>query len=154
MSKSNKASSRRRSSRVNCSRVSWRISRMLWRVAQTSMSLRLPLLLVPLCLDILESTRVTKGDGWNGISTLSHPENPIELEIQAGSKADRAHNTHTKLMVDRKSSGKPNEKVMSKVVKLQKKKCQKVGSKDEENLSIHTRWKTNGVSTTGKMSTK
>ena len=44
----------------------------------------------------------------------------------------------------------PNEKVMSKVVILQKKKCQKVGSKDEENLSIHTRWKTNEVSTTEK----
>ena len=57
----------------------------------------------------LGNTRVTKGDGWNGISTLSHPYNPIELEFQAGSKADRAHNTHTKLMVDRKSSGKPNE---------------------------------------------
>ena len=58
----------------------------------------------------LGNTRVTKGDGWNGISTLSHPDNPIELEFQVGSKADSAHDTHTKLMVDRKSSGKPNEK--------------------------------------------
>ena len=41
------------------------------------------------------NTRVTKGDGWNGISTLSHSDNPIELEIQAESKADHAHNTHT-----------------------------------------------------------
>ena len=58
----------------------------------------------------LGNTRETKGDGWNGISTLSHPDNPIELEVQAGRKADHAHDTHTKLMVDRKSSGKPNEK--------------------------------------------
>ena len=43
----------------------------------------------------LGNTRVTKGDGWNGISTLSHPDSPMELEILAGSKADRAHDTHT-----------------------------------------------------------
>ena len=81
------------------------------------------------------------------------------MEIQAGSKADRAQNTHTQSLwwigsqVESQMK-RPNEKVMSKVVKLQTKKCQKVGSKDQENLSIHTRWKTNGVSTTGKMSTK
>ena len=38
----------------------------------------------------------------------------LNLEIQVESKADRAHNTHTKLMVDRKSSGKPNEKTKRK----------------------------------------
>ena len=100
------------------------------------------------------NTRVTKGDGLNGISTLSHPYNPIELEIQAGSKADRAHNTHTQSLwwigsqVDSQMK-RPNEKVMSKVVKLQRKSVKRY-DKRWGKLSIHTRWKTNGVSTTEK----
>ena len=91
----------------------------------------------------LGNTRVTKGDGWNGISTLSHPYNPIELEIQAGSKADRAHNTHTQSLwwigsqVESQMK-RPNEKVMSKVVKLQRKSVKRYDQKMRKPIYTHT----------------
>ena len=49
----------------------------------------------------------------------------LDLELQAGSKADRARDTHTKLMVVRKSRWKANEtnqkkRQMSKVSKTQR----------------------------------
>ena len=53
----------------------------------------------------------TKVMGGMVFSTLPHPYNPIEVGASSREQSGSCtQHTHTKLMVDRKSSGKPNEK--------------------------------------------